>query len=112
MSVMPRPAAVEAAIPIPALAPVLRALGGECVVVVDEGRMDVGRVGVVVKGVDVDVDVDVDADTDADTEGVEDGVMLLLMDEVAEDGVVGLSSACAVRDSGEGAKKVSLPGSI
>ena len=108
MSVMPRPA-VEAAIPIPTLAPVLRALGGECVVVADDGGMDIGRVGEVVEGVNVDVDVDVgtdvgvDADTDTDAEGVEDSVMLLLMDEVAEDGVVGLSSACAVKDSGEGA---------
>ena len=98
MSVIPRPA-VEAAIPIPTLAPVLRALGGECVVVADDGGMDVGRVGEVVEGVNVDVDVG----TDTDTEGVEDGVMLLLIDEVAEDGVVGLSSACAVKDSGEGA---------
>ena len=84
---------MEAAIPIPALAPVLRALGG----------MDVGRVGELVEGVGVDVDVDVGVDTDTDTEGVEDGVMLLLMDEVAEDDVVGLDSACVVNDSGEGA---------
>lgn len=94
MSVMPRPA-MEAAIPIPALAPVLRALGREFVVVADDGGMDVGRVGELVEGVGVD------ADTDA--EGVEDRVMLLLMDEVAEDDVVGLDSACVVKDSGEGA---------
>ena len=98
MSVMPRPA-MEAAIPIPALGPVLRALGGECVVVANDGEMDVGRVGELVEGVGVDVDVD--ADTDA--EGVEDSVMLLLMDEVAEDDVAGLDSACVVKDSGEGA---------
>ena len=91
---MLRPA-MEAAIPIPALAPALRALGGECVVVGDDGGMDVGRVRELVEGVGVD------ADTDA--EGVEDSVMLLLMDEVAEDDVVGLDSACVVKDSGEGA---------
>ena len=96
---MPRPP-MEAAIPIPALAPVTRVLGGECVVVADDGGMEVGRVGEVVEGVDVDVGVD--ADTDTDTEGVEESVMLLLMDEVAEDGVVGLDSA-TVKDSGEGA---------
>ena len=94
---------MEAAIPIPALAPVLRALGGECVVVADDGGMDVGRVGEVVEGVDVDVDVGVDHDTKTKKKGVEDSVMLLLMDEVAEDGVVGLGSACVVKDSGEGA---------
>lgn len=107
---MPRPA-MEVAIPIPALAPVLRALGGECVVVADDGWMDVGRVGELVEdvgvglgvdvGVDLGMDVGVDADTDA--EGVEDSVMLLLMDEVAEDDVVGLDFACVVKDSGEGA---------
>ena len=106
MSVMPRPA-MEAAIPIPALAPVLRALGGECVVVADDGGMDVRRVGELVEGVGVDVDVDVDVDVgvdaDTDAEGVEDSVMLLLMDEVTEDDVVGLDSACVVKDSGEGA---------
>ena len=95
---MPRPA-MEAAIPIPALAPVLRALGGECVVVGDDGGMDVGRVGELVEGVGVGVDVD----ADMDVEGVEDSVMLLLMDEVAEDDVVGLEFACVVKDSGEGA---------
>ena len=105
---MPRPA-MEAAIPIPALAPVLRALGGECVVVADDGGMDVGRVGELVEGVGVDVDVGVDVgmdvgvDADTDAEGAEDSVMLLLMDEVAEDDVVGLDPACVVKDSGEGA---------
>ena len=94
---------MEAAIPIPALAPVLRALGWEGVVEAYSGGMEGGRVGEVVEGVDVDVDVGVDADTNTDTEGVEDSVMLLLMDEVAEDGVVGLGSACVVKDSGEGA---------
>ena len=101
---MPRPA-MEAAIPIPALAPVLGALGGECVVVADDGRMDVGRVGELVEGVGVDVNVGVGVGVDADTnaECVEDSVMLLLIDEVAEDDVVGLDFACVVKDSGEGA---------
>ena len=91
---MPRPA-IEAATPIPALPPALRVLEGACVVVVDDGGMDTGRVGELFE------DVDVDADTDA--EGVEDGVMLLLVDEVAEDDVVVLDAACLVKDSGEGA---------
>ena len=81
---------MEVAIPIPALAPILRALGGECV----EG------VGV---DVDVNVGVDVGVDADTDAEGVEDSVILLLMDEVTEDDVIGLDSACIVKDSGEGA---------
>ena len=115
---------METAIPIPALTPVLRALEGACVILVDdEGGMDAGRVGELIEDSDADVDadvgmdvgvdvgsdvgvdvgMDVDADVDADAEGVEDGVMLLLMDEVAEDDVAGLDSVCVVKDSGDGA---------
>ena len=91
---------MEAATPIPALRPVLRALEGACIVVVaDDGGMDVGRVGELVE----DVDVDTDADTDADAEDVEDGVMLLLVDEVAEDDVIEPDAVCPLKDSGEGA---------
>ena len=89
---------MEAAISIPTLAPVLRALGGECVVVADVER--VGELAEVV-GVDLGVDADVGVVTDA--EGVEDSVMLLLIDEVAEDNVIRLNSASVVKDSGEGA---------
>ena len=82
---MPRPA-MEAATPIPALPPALRGLEGACVVMADDdGGMDAGRVGEMVEDVDVDT-------------GVEDGVMLLLVDEVAED-----DAACLAKDSGEGA---------
>ena len=91
---MPRPA-MEAATPIPALPPALRALEGACVVVADDGGMDAGRVGGLVD--------DVDVDKDADAEGIEDGVMLLLVDEVAEDDAIELDAACLVKDSGEGA---------
>ena len=111
---------METAIPIPALTPVLRALEGACVILVDdEGGMDARRVGELVEDSDADVDadvgmdvgvdvgsdvgVDVGMDVDADAEGVEDGVMLLLMDEVAEDDVAGLDSVCVVKDSGDGA---------
>ena len=38
-----------------------------------------------------------------DAEGVEDGVMLLLVDEVVEDDVVELDAACLAKESGEGA---------
>ncbi len=86
---------MEAATLITALPPALRALEGAFVVVADDGGMDTGRVGELVE------DVDVDADTDA--EGVEDDVMRLLVDEVAEDDVVELDAACIVKDSGEGA---------
>ena len=101
---MPRPA-MEAAIPIPALVPVLGALGGGCVVVADDGGMDVGRVGKLVEGVGVDVDLDVVVlvGVVTDEEGVEDSVMLLLMDEVAGDDVVGCDFACVVKASGAGA---------
>lgn len=94
---------MEAATPIPALPPALRALKGACVVVADDGGMDTGRVGELVEDVDVDVNMDADTDADTDAEGVEDGVMLLLVDEVAEDDVVELDAACLVKDSGEGA---------
>lgn len=109
---MPRPA-IEAVRLIPALAPGLTALEVARIVVVDDGGMDVGRVGELVEDVDVDMDVDADVDADVavgvdvgvgvDAKGVEDGVMLLMMDEVAEDDVVELDSACMVKDSGEGA---------
>lgn len=82
---------MEAATPIPALSPALRALEGACVVVADDERMDAGRVTELVE------------DVDADAEGVEDGAMLLLVDEVAEDDEVELDVACIVKDSGEGA---------
>lgn len=112
MTINSRPA-MEAAIPTPALGPVLRALKGAYVVAMNDGGMDAGRVGKLVEdmdvdvgvGVDVDVSVDVGVDIDVDTdgEGVEDGVMLLLMDEVTEDAVVELDIPCRVKDSGEGA---------
>ena len=87
---------MEAATPTPALPPALRGLEGACVVVADDGGMDAGRVGQMVE--------DVDVDTDADAEGVEDGVMLLLLvDEVAEDDVMESDAACLAKDSGEGA---------
>ena len=70
-------------------------------VAVDDGGMDVGRVEELFGGVGVDVGVDVDGGTNR--EGVEDGVMLLLMDEIADDDVVELDSACLAKDSGEGA---------
>ena len=91
---MPRPA-MEAETPIPALPPALRGLEGACGVVADDGGMDAGRVGEMVE--------DVDVDTDADAEGVEDGVMLLLVDEIAEDDVMESDAACLAKDSGEGA---------
>ena len=89
---------MEAATPIPALPPALRELEGACVGVADGGGMDDGGVGELVEDVDVD----------ADAEGEEDGVMLLLVDEfaedeVAEDDVVELDTACLVKDCGEGA---------
>ena len=86
---------MEAATPIPALPPALRELGGACVGVVDDEGMDAGGVGELVE------DMEVDADTDA--EGVDDWVMLLLVDEIAEDNVVELDTACLVKDCGEGA---------
>ena len=101
---------METAIPIPALTPVLRALEGACVILVDdEGEMDARRVGELVEDSDADVDADVgmdvsvNADADTDAEGVEDGVMLLMMDEVAEDDVAELDSVRVVKDSGDGA---------
>ena len=111
---------MEAAIPIPALVPGLRALEeGAYVVALNDGGMDDGRVGKLVEdmdvgvGVDVDIEIDVDIDTDVgvgvdidvneDAEGIEDDVMLLLMNEVAEDAVVELDTPCCVKDSGEGA---------
>lgn len=96
MSVLPRPA-IDAAISISALALVLRALGEKCAVVADDEEVDAGRVGEFIE----DASVDVDADTDA--EGVEDSVMLLSINEIAEDDVVGLDSASVFKDSGEGA---------
>ncbi len=93
---MPRPA-MEAATPIPTLPPALRALKWACVVVADDGGMDTGMVGELVE------DVNVDTDADADADGVEDGVKLPLVDEIAEDDVVELDTACLVKDSGEGA---------
>ena len=92
-NVIPRPA-VEAAILIPALAPALRALGGEYAVAVDDEGMDVGRVEELFGDVGVDVGVDVGMNG----EGLEDGVKLLLMDDVLK-----LDSACLAKDSGEGA---------
>lgn len=124
MTINSRPA-MKAAIPIPALVPVLRALEGAYVVAMNDGGMDAGRVGKLVEDIDVDVGVDVeidvavdtdvdvggdvgvdvgvDVDVDTDGEGVEDGVMLLLMDEVTEDAVIELDTPCRVKDSGEGA---------
>ena len=101
-NIIPRPA-VEVAILIPALAPTLRALGGEyaVAVAVDDEGMDVGRVEELFEDVGVDVGVDVDVGTNG--EGVEDGVMLLLMDEIADDDVAELDSTCLAKDSGEGA---------
>ena len=90
---------MEAARSIPVLLSVLRELEGECVGVTDGIEMDAGGVGELVE----DVDMDTDTNTDTDTEGIEDGVMLLLVDEVAENNMVELGAACLVKDCGEGA---------
>ena len=90
---------MEAARPIPTLLPALRELEGECVGVTDDIELDAGGVGELVE----DVDMNTDTNTDTDTEGIEDGVMLLLVDEVAENDVVELGAACIVKDCGEGA---------
>ena len=82
---------MEAARPTPALPPELRELEGVCVGVADDIEIDAGGVEELVEDVDVDA------------EGVEDGVMLLLVDEVAEDDIVELDPACLVKDCGEGA---------
>ena len=87
---MPRPT-MEAATPIPALAPALRELEGTSVGVADGGELDGRGEGVLVR------------DVDTNAEDVEDVVMLLLVAEVAEDDVVELDAACLVKDCGDGA---------
>lgn len=67
MIINSRPA-MEAAILIPALVPVLRALEGAYVVAVNDGGMDAGRVGNLVEDMDVDVGVGVGVDVDVDVE--------------------------------------------
>ena len=55
--------------------------------------MGAGRVG--------ELDEDVDVDVDANAESVEDNVMLLLVDKIAEDDVIELDVTCLVKDCGE-----------
>ena len=85
---------METPTPIPAPPPAPRMLEGGCVEVVDGGEMDAGGTGELVE------DADVDPDMDKDVEGVEDGMMSLLMDKVAEDDVAELDVACIVNDFG------------
>lgn len=87
---MPKPT-VEAVTPIPALLPALRELERAFVVAADGGEMDAGGTGELVKDVDVI------------PEDVEDGILLLLVDEVARKDVVELDAACLVKDCVEGA---------
>ena len=82
---------MEAATPIPVLPPALRELERACVVVAGGGEMDVGGA------------VELVEDVDANVEDVEDGMMLLLEDEVAGIDVVELDVACLVKDCGGGA---------
>ena len=85
---------MEAPTPIPALAPEVREPEGARVGEVPVEEEDEGE----------DVVVDVDADG---ADNAEDGVIPLLVDEVAEDDVAELDAeldgACVVRDCGEGA---------
>ena len=59
MTINSRPA-MEAAIPIPALVPILGALEGAYVVAMNDGGMDAGRVEKLVEDMDLDVGVDTD----------------------------------------------------
>ena len=71
----------------------MRALEGACVVVADDGGMDAGRVRELIEDVDVETD----------KKGIEAGVMLLLVDEVAEDNIIEVDTAYLLKDSSEGA---------
>ena len=91
---MPRPT-TEAPTPIPALPPALRELEGGLRLADDtDVGMDTSA------DVDTDVDVETDVVVDTDRMGVEDGVVLLVMDEMTEDDVVELDVACTFKDCG------------